>query len=167
MTEKTNATRRAVVIAGAAGAVATLAKPSVAQTLTTNESLVRAFLAKQGVSFDAQMEAFRDMLAPDVVLVMSGLPNITGRDAALTYIANTRLAGVETTKVEVHRLSATGDTVFTERTDHLCRADGSVVVSIPCAGVMTLKDGKIVRFADYYDPREALAIFSPNGKPAK
>jgi limonene-1,2-epoxide hydrolase len=49
----------------------------------------------------------------------------------------------------------------------LCRADGSVLVSIPCAGVMTLKDGKIVRFADYYDPREALAIFSPSGNPAK
>ncbi len=164
MTQETNATRRAVIIAGAAGAVATLATPAAAQNLTTNESLVRAFLAKQGVSFEAQMEAFRDMLAPDVVLVMSGLPDITGRDAALAYIANMRASGVETTNVEVHRLSATGDTVFTERTDHLCRADGSVIVSIPCAGVMTLKGGKLVRFADYYDPREALAIFS---KPSK
>jgi limonene-1,2-epoxide hydrolase len=102
-----------------------------------------------------------DYFADNFLWIQSGIPDIKGRDAALAFVKQFGAMGISTVKIDVHRIGSSGDTVFTERTDHMKRPDGSVAMSLPVAGVFTVKNGKVTRWADYYDPREALAMFSP------
>jgi limonene-1,2-epoxide hydrolase len=154
-------TRRNLVAAGAVGLAAVGFAQGAAAKESANETLVKDFLAKQGVSFDAMYQACADTFADDFVWIQSGIPDIKGRDAALAFMKQFGAMGIATVKIDVHHIASKGDIVFTERTDHMKRPDGSVAMSLPVTGVLTVQKGKIVRWADYYDPREALAMFSP------
>jgi hypothetical protein len=41
--------------------------------------------------------------------------------------------------------------VWTERVDHLRRADGRLIVSAPVAGIVEWRDGRIVAWREYFD----------------
>ena len=58
--------------------------------------------------------------------------------------------------VEFVAIAANGNTVLTERIDHLERADGSKILSLPVSGTLEIVDGKVVRWSDYFDPRPFL-----------
>ncbi|TAL03019.1 MAG: hypothetical protein EPO08_05350 [Rhodospirillaceae bacterium] len=79
---------------------------------------------------------------------------------ALELLKSTRTAGVETTKIDVYHIAVNGDVAFTARADHMRCADGSIIESLPLVVGITLKNGKIVPQADFYDPSGLLAIFS-------
>jgi limonene-1,2-epoxide hydrolase len=115
--------------------------------------LVRQFFASWGVSFEAMCASFRTRFGPDCDWDQRPMVRTTGPDAAVRFLERTRaLGGLDTIGVDVVSLAVVGDTVHTERVDHLRRADGSVIASAPVAGVLTLHDGRIVRWREYFDP---------------
>jgi len=54
-------------------------------------------------------------------------------------------------KVDMLAIAEQGNTVLTERVDHLHAADGTLVMSVPLAGIFDVEDGKIVGWRDYFD----------------
>ena len=50
-------------------------------------------------------------------------------------------------------IGSTGDTVVTERIDHLIGPSAEVIASVPLAGALVVRDGKIAAWRDYFDPR--------------
>jgi len=49
-----------------------------------------------------------------------------------------------------------GDQVLTERIDHLDDESGNRIASLPVAGTLEVRGGKIVAWRDYFDPRPLL-----------
>lgn len=60
--------------------------------------------------------------------------------------------------LQVHiGIAASGSTVLTERIDHLYNEDRSRTHSTRIMGGFEVKDGKIIRYSDYFDPRQFLS----------
>ncbi|HEY1967410.1 MAG TPA: limonene-1,2-epoxide hydrolase family protein [Pseudonocardia sp.] len=115
--------------------------------------LVREFFASWAGSFDAMCAAFRARFGPDCDWDQRPMVRTTGPEAAVRFLERTRaLGGLDTIGVDLLSLAVTGNTVHTERVDHLRRADGSLIASAPVAGVLTLRDDRIVRWREYFDP---------------
>ena len=53
--------------------------------------------------------------------------------------------------VDMLAISASGDTVLTERIDHLKDKDGNILLTIPLMGVFKVRDGRISEWRDYFD----------------
>jgi limonene-1,2-epoxide hydrolase len=54
---------------------------------------------------------------------------------------------IETIKVDVVRLISSGMCVVSERIDYLRNAEGRVLATVPVAGIMDFRSGKIRRLA--------------------
>jgi limonene-1,2-epoxide hydrolase len=48
-------------------------------------------------------------------------------------------------------VATVGNTVLTERVDHLVDAAGKTTMSIPLMGIFVVEDGKIAQWRDYFD----------------
>jgi limonene-1,2-epoxide hydrolase len=59
--------------------------------------------------------------------------------------------GLETVDVDLRNITSAGGIVYTERVDHLRRADGALIVSAPVAGILEWHDGRIVAWREYFD----------------
>ncbi len=55
-------------------------------------------------------------------------------------------------KFDIHNITATGNTVMTERTDHLHMGENAIVLRV--MGVFEIRDGKIAAWRDYFDMAE-------------
>jgi limonene-1,2-epoxide hydrolase len=156
-------TRRNFAIAAGAGAFALAAckqQTPAAPAESEAEKTVRTFLAKMGESFDAQVDAYRQYFTPESVWIQSGLPDVPGAEAAVAMVTGARPKGLETVKIDIINIASNGDVVHTERVDHMVGPDGATIASLPVAGVFTVKNGKIARWADYFDPRHVLEAFA-------
>jgi limonene-1,2-epoxide hydrolase len=166
VTRQSTVTRRNFAIAAGASAVALAAckqqapAAPAAPAESEAEKTVRTFLAKMGESFDAQVDAYRQYFTPESVWIQSGLPDITGAEAAVAMVTGARPKGLETVKIDIINIASKGDVVHTERVDHMVGPDGATIASLPVAGVFTVKNGKIARWADYFDPRHVLEAFA-------
>lgn len=54
-------------------------------------------------------------------------------------------------RIENLVLSGVANRVYAERLDHFCAPDGTIVLTVRALGVLEIKDGKIVRWRDYFD----------------
>lgn len=112
---------------------------------TRDESLVLDFFALWGrQDLDAIMEYFVE----DSVYMDMPLPPRRGLDAIRTCIRSvfdTFRIDIETTA-----MASRGPVVFTERVDYLVGGNGAKV-DVPVAGVMVVRDGKILEWRDYVD----------------
>jgi limonene-1,2-epoxide hydrolase len=63
----------------------------------------------------------------------------------------------ESIEVKCSNLIVTDQFVVSERTDYLRAADGSVVATCPCVGVMEFANGKIIAWRDYFDSADMQA----------
>jgi limonene-1,2-epoxide hydrolase len=101
--------------------------------------------------------ALGERVTDDFVWQNSGLPTQHGREAAqqflLGFVQLIPMAGI---RIETLAAAASGSVVVTERIDHLTDAAGNVLVSIPLAGTLEVRDGKISAWRDYFDPRPLL-----------
>lgn len=59
---------------------------------------------------------------------------------------------ISAARFEIHHLVAAGDVVLTERTDTLVTPAGTMVIRV--MGVFEIRDGRIARWRDYFDPAE-------------
>jgi len=68
---------------------------------------------------------------------------------AINGLLNFILGPASAITFEILAISATGDTVFTERIDTFKMGDRTV--KLPVAGVFEVRDGKIAAWRDYFD----------------
>ena len=110
------------------------------------------FFSRWGVSHEEMLAAFREEFGPDTVWDQRPIPRIIGPERAVKFLGLCRRAmGLVTIDVEILKLAVDGDTVHTERTDTLRRADGSIIASVTLAGILTYQDGQLVYWREYFD----------------
>ena len=119
--------------------------------MSTPADIVRTFLAMWETPGGID-KSLRDYFTPGTVYENVGLSTTTGIDQALAVFAGfTASLGMQTMWVENLHVAASGDTVLTERIDHVRDGAGKTLMSIRVMGVFELKDGKIVAWRDYFD----------------
>ncbi len=120
------------------------------------EAVVRGFFAEMSTK-GCLLSSVRNWCADECRWENTGLPTAESKAAMLAmmqgFIDGYQLDHIA---VDMPSIAVSGNKVLTERVDHLNKADGSTVVSLPLAGVLEVRDGKIVRWADYFDPRPFL-----------
>jgi limonene-1,2-epoxide hydrolase len=116
------------------------------------EAVVRAFFEEMG-SGTGLLSSLENHCSPECRWENSGLPTANGRaemaEMMKGFINGWGLAAIV---VDLVNIIASGETVLTERIDHLNGKDGTLL-SLPLAGVLVVRNGKIVRWSDYFDPR--------------
>lgn len=118
----------------------------------TNEQQTIAFFEQWGVSYDAMTAAFRDAFAAECLWEQRPMAVTRGPEEAVRFLHRANLAmGLATVDVELRNVMSAGDIVFTERVDHLCRADGARIVSALVAGILEWRNGRIVAWREYFD----------------
>jgi limonene-1,2-epoxide hydrolase len=105
--------------------------------------------------------AYRHYLAADVLYENSGVPPCRDIEESVAFIKSAcsiPQLDIQTIRVELRHIAATGNIVFTERTDwHYNTAGVPTLVPVLC-GIMEFNEaGKIQRWADYFDPGPMLA----------
>ena len=95
--------------------------------------------------------------AAECVWENTGLPTATGIDEVKGlmqgFIDGYNLQAII---VELLGIAVSGDQVLTERIDHLDDESGNRIASLPVAGTLEVRGGKIVAWRDYFDPRPLL-----------
>ena len=120
----------------------------------TNESLVRHFFLRWETSFEEFCAGFLELMSEDCVLIQSGFPDFTGPAAVVELLRASRVQQrIETIKVDVVRLISSGMCVVSERIDYLRNAEGRVLATVPVAGIMDFRSGKIVAWREYFDSK--------------
>lgn len=122
---------------------------------------VRAAFERWSISIDEVVNSMRELMAPDCVVEQSGLPTVNSTEEAIAIIEGARESiGMESMKVDIVHMVAADGVILGERIDHLLRKDGSLIISIPVAGVMEFRDGRIVHWREYFDPIPMLKLVS-------
>lgn len=116
------------------------------------QQLVEQFFADWGEG--RLIESITDHCSEDCVWTNTGMPDAPNREAMVgmmqAFIDN---FGLATAEVTLRSIAASGDTVLTERVDSCKKADGSLIYDVHVHGTLEVRDGKIVAFRDYWDPR--------------
>ncbi|WP_431231329.1 limonene-1,2-epoxide hydrolase family protein [Mycolicibacterium psychrotolerans] len=118
----------------------------MADTKHDSEKLVRDFL---GSWEDRDLEIICGSFADDAVYHNVPVAPITGI-AGIRTIFQAFLDAFAEAKLDIVTLAAEPGLVLAERIDYFTMNDGRKVV-LPVNGVFEVRDGKIVRFSDYFD----------------
>ena len=123
----------------------------------------RFFKSWEKGSFADLCASYREYLAPDIVYENSGVPPCHGIDAAIALIESVCLhpkMDIQTIRVDVKSIAAAPDQVFTERVDWHYDTKGEATLVPAICGVMQFNaQGRIARWADYYDPTVMMTAF--------
>jgi len=106
---------------------------------------VRDFCTAIGRKDLGAVEALMD---EQVVYHNVGMEPTVGRDASLAAV-KMQFDMFEPISFRIRNLAADGDTVLTERVDEVT-ANG-VTAPVPVMGTFEVRDGRIVRWRDYFD----------------
>ena len=120
------------------------------------EVVVRAFFAELGRG-GGLITAIERYMADEARWENAGLPTAASKAEILTMMQGF-IAGyaLDALVIDIVGLAVSGDMVLTERIDHMDTADGTRLLSFPLAGTLTVRNGLIVRWSDYFDPRPLL-----------
>ena len=94
---------------------------------------------------------FDEYLAEDCVWHNAGMPTLEGKPACMQLV-DVFLGHFPKIEIDIAQIAANDDVVIVQRTDKCLNASGAVAAVIEVAGVLELRDGKIVRWHDYFDP---------------
>jgi limonene-1,2-epoxide hydrolase len=112
-------------------------------------------------SFDELRASIGDTLGPGCRWEQHPLADTIGPDEGMAFLDQAAaVVGLATVGVDMLHISSNGSVVHTERVDHLRRADGSLIVSAPVAGVLEIDGDQIVAWREYFDATEFLALFA-------
>lgn len=115
-------------------------------------TFVRQHLARYATDFDGCCAAMREDFTDRTVWENVGLSLTTGAEEAITLMQQFRdQMGMDRLEIDILAAAGLGNSVLTERVDHLLRADGSIIASIRLMGTLEVADGKIVAWRDYFD----------------
>ncbi|MBD3761398.1 limonene-1,2-epoxide hydrolase family protein [Rhizorhabdus sp.] len=113
---------------------------------------VTAFLAQCGNGKNEMMDAFRTYFTADTIWELVGSITTKGIDEALAKVQSAQTEyGMDHLVSEVRALATQGQSVLTERIDHVRKADGTNIDSCPCMGIFEVEAGKITAWREYYD----------------
>ena len=108
------------------------------------EAMVREFCA---TCEQRDVETLLDYFTDDAVYHNMPMEAVTGKNG-IREILNMFIPA-EDVEIEILRIAARGNVVFTERIDRMTIGGKRVV--LPCAGVFEIRDGKIAAWRDYFD----------------
>jgi limonene-1,2-epoxide hydrolase len=127
----------------------------------SNEQIVLTFLEGMHQPISQVPEHLRAALTEDAVWGNCGFPPAVGiEDIMAKHSASKEVFGDYVLDVTVHNVASNGDVVFTERTDVGRTQDGDEILTVKVSGVFEMRDGKIARWVDYFDPAELLERIS-------
>lgn len=109
--------------------------------------IVRKFC---GLMAERDAEALRRFVADDAVYQNTGMEASVGADAIVANLAAQIEMFPDSYEYRVKNLAADGDVVLTERLDMIKGPDGTLH-GVPVMGTFVVRDGKIVRWTDYFD----------------
>lgn len=119
--------------------------------MSTPVDIVKTFLAMWETPGGIE-KSLHDYFTPETVYENVGLSTTTGIDQAKAVFAGFSASlGMATMWVENLHVSVAGDTVLTERIDHVRDQSGKTLMSIRVMGAFDVKQGKIVAWRDYFD----------------
>jgi limonene-1,2-epoxide hydrolase len=95
-------------------------------------------------------EALRPFLAEPVVYQNTGMPAASGVEDVLANLAGQFGMFPDSYEYKTVNAVAEGDVVMNERLDYVKGPDGKVH-GLPVMGTFVVKNGKIVRWTDYWD----------------
>jgi limonene-1,2-epoxide hydrolase len=125
---------------------------TIKTTYSANEQLAVDFFHGMGPTLEAFERNFDDRLAHDAEWESVGLPVRRGRTACIDHLHDLHeRTGMEYCTIDLIALAGSGDTVLSERVDTMWRADGSPIMTFRIMGAIEIRDGKIVRYTDYFD----------------
>ncbi len=119
--------------------------------MTTPTETVMAFLAmlEQPGGFSEGVRAF---FTPTTRYLNVGMSDTTGVDETLAFIQGFEAStGAGVLRVDMLAMAEVANKVLTERIDHLCTTDGTVVMSLAVMGTFEVADGKLTGWRDYFD----------------
>ena len=103
-----------------------------------------------GLMVKRDAEALRPLLADDVVYLNTGKPAVAGAEAVVENLAGQFERFPDSYEYRIVNIAADGDVVLTERQDMIRGSDGPVH-AVPVMGAFVVRDGRIVRWTDYWD----------------
>jgi limonene-1,2-epoxide hydrolase len=126
---------------------------------------VLKFFDEWNTDFPTMCASFSKYFASDAIWWNTPrFPQCTGVDEAVEKIlrpSNESSLAMDRIHVEMLNIAQVGDRVYNERIDHIIRADGSVALSIPIAGVIEFNDdGLVARWRDYCDTTDLVAAMT-------
>jgi limonene-1,2-epoxide hydrolase len=120
------------------------------------ESVVRQFFDELGKPGQI-LAACEAHLADDCVWENTGLPTAAGKSTIMAMMGQfVNGYGMDRLVVDLRAIAVSGNAVLTERVDHMDDKDGQRMLSFPLAGTLEVRNGKITRWSDYFDPRPLL-----------
>jgi limonene-1,2-epoxide hydrolase len=129
-------------------------KKDAAMTRSATE-VVTSFLADCGNGRAAMREAFRSYFTPSTVYENVGMSVTTGADGALEWMEKAEAAaGVPadiTFRADIIAIAERGNTVLTERIDHIIDGTGAILEDVRVMGVFEVEAGRITAWRDYFD----------------
>ena len=131
------------------------------QKAEINKRIVIAlFKAWEGGTKQHVMDGYELYMSKNCIYENSGMAPMSKEETMQHFFSDPESSeGIVRLKVEIHQMDAIDDTVWTERTDHHYDKDGNDVLTPRICGIFKLKGGKIVRWADYFDPRPMIELF--------
>jgi limonene-1,2-epoxide hydrolase len=99
---------------------------------------------------DRDAEALRPLLADEVVYQNAGMSAAEGIEATLAALAFQFEMFPDSYEYETINSVSEGDVVMNERLDYIRGPDGSRH-GLPVMGSFVVRDGKIIRWTDYWD----------------
>jgi limonene-1,2-epoxide hydrolase len=125
-----------------------------------NVEALLSFFACWDSTLTEMCDSYRRMFTADTKWMNPGFPVFTGAGEAVQFLQDeAERIGLETIPVEVRHIVAADGVVMSERVDHLRRADGSSIISIPVSGVFEMTtDGRIAVWREYADTSAVLAL---------
>lgn len=119
--------------------------------MRTPSDIVKDFLKAWEPAFGFRA-AVKQYLSDDCAYENVALTNTVGPAQAATLLDgfNTQM-GFASLKVEMVGLAAAGNTVMTERIDHLHDAEGKGLLTLRVMGVFEVSGDKITAWRDYFD----------------
>ena len=124
----------------------------------SNLETAKAFVAQWAKGTYADLRgAYETYLADECVYENSGLPTVEGKSTILGMIDQLAAAKpVGAIVADIRSIAASGDLVYSERSDVHYDAEGNHAYTVDLLGVMQFTDGLIVSWREYYDPRPML-----------
>ncbi|WP_110641142.1 limonene-1,2-epoxide hydrolase family protein [Salinicola sp. CPA57] len=99
------------------------------------------------------MEEALSMLAEDVFYDNVPFPDIVGRDGVRQFHIDFGFGKDFRAEWEIINIAAAGKVVLSERVDKFIHTSGGVIV-LPVMGTLTIEDGIITVWRDYFDPAD-------------
>lgn len=124
----------------------------------SNEAVVRKFIEGMQQPLSKVPAHLREIMTDDAVWGNSGFPPSVGiEDIVSKHEMSGEVFGDYDMNIDLLHIAEGADgVVFTERVDTGSTHAGEVILRVPVVGVFEVRDGKIARWTDYFDPRGLL-----------